>query len=58
MIKDPYEKVNLADKYPEKARELMARLNYYAKVAMPPKGSYELNRPPGWKPPKVWGEAD
>jgi arylsulfatase A-like enzyme len=58
IAEDPYEKVNLVDKYPEKTKELSDRLDHYAKTAVPPKGSYEIKLPPNWKPPKIWGEPD
>jgi len=58
IAQDPYEKIDLADKYPEKLQELVARLEYYAKAAVPAKGDYATTRPAGWKPPKVWGEPD
>ncbi|MHC4445791.1 MAG: arylsulfatase B [Planctomycetota bacterium] len=58
LAKDPSEKVNLADKYPQKVKELIVRLDRYAKAAVPPKGSYEMDKPPNFKSPKVWGETD
>jgi len=58
IARDPSEKVNLADKHPEKVKELVARLTHYARMSVPPKGSYEIKRPPDWKPPKVWGETN
>ena len=53
LAEDPYEKNNLAGSFPEKVQELCARLDVYAKEALPP----ILNRkPPGFKNPAVWGE--
>jgi arylsulfatase A-like enzyme len=52
---DPYQQTNLADKMPDKARELRARLDGYARQAAPP-----LIRPMAkdFKTPKVWGEKE
>jgi arylsulfatase A-like enzyme len=52
---DISESINLAEKFPEKARELRVRLDALAAQAVPPK-----SRPaaPGFKSPKVWGEQD
>ena len=55
LAADPYEKTNLAEKNPEKLKELQARLAAYAKAAAPAKGG---PRPPGFQVPKVWGEKD
>ena len=52
---DPYEKTNLAEKFPEKVKELKERLDEYAKQAAPPKGGAKPKR---YKAPKVWGEND
>jgi arylsulfatase A-like enzyme len=51
---DPYEKTNLADKEPEKVRQLKARLDAYAREAAPPKSAAQS---PDFKVPKVWGES-
>ncbi|MBI4623064.1 MAG: arylsulfatase [Verrucomicrobia bacterium] len=53
LAQDPYEKVNLAAKNPEKLRELRARLDAFAKEAAPPKLA---PRAAGFTSPKVWGE--
>ena len=55
LAADPYEKTNLAEKNPEKLKELQARLDGYAKAAVPAKGG---PRPADFKVPKVWGEKD
>ncbi|HJZ56346.1 MAG TPA: arylsulfatase [Gemmataceae bacterium] len=52
---DPYEKTNLADKNPEKVTELRAKLDAYAKQAVPPKAK---PKPKDFVTPKVWGEKD
>ena len=53
LATDPSEKTNLADKEPERVRELRARLDAYARQAIPPKAA-----PKGkdFQSPKVWGE--
>lgn len=51
---DPYEKTNLAEKNPEKVKELKARLDAYIKVTVPSK---QAPAPAGFKSPKVWGES-
>jgi len=52
---DPYEKKNLADKEPDKLKELRARLAAFAKEAVPPKNK---PKPKDFMSPKVWGEKD
>jgi arylsulfatase A-like enzyme len=52
---DPYEQTNLADKQPDKLKELQARLAAFAKQAVPPKAR---PRPADFVVPKVWGEKD
>jgi arylsulfatase A-like enzyme len=52
---DPYEKTNLADKNPEKVKELKAVLAGFAKQAVPPKAR---PKPKDFVAPKVWGEKD
>jgi arylsulfatase A-like enzyme len=52
---DPYEKTNLADKEPEKLKELQARLAAFAKQAAAPKAR---PKPADFVTPKVWGEKD
>jgi hypothetical protein len=37
-------------------KALLARLDAYAKEAVPPRGG--RGRPKGFKAPKVWGEKD
>lgn len=53
LKRDPYEKNNLAEKNPQKAKELRARLDAYAKAAVPTK---QAPAPAGFKAPAVWGE--
>jgi arylsulfatase A-like enzyme len=55
LADDPFEKTNLADKQPERVKELLARLDAYHKAAVPAKGGPQ---PAGYKAPKVWGEKD
>jgi arylsulfatase A-like enzyme len=52
---DPYEKTNLADKNPEKLKELKEVLAGFAKQAVPPKAQ---PKPADFVSPKVWGEKD
>jgi arylsulfatase A-like enzyme len=52
---DPYEKANLADKNPEKVKELRATLAAFARQAVPPKNR---PKPADFVSPKVWGEKD
>jgi len=52
---DPYEKTNLAEKHPDKVKELKDKLAGYAKQAVAPKAS---PKPPGFVTPKVWGEGE
>jgi arylsulfatase A-like enzyme len=52
---DPFEKTNLADKHPEKVKELRAKLDAFAKQAVAPKAK---PRPADFVVPKVWGEKD
>jgi arylsulfatase A-like enzyme len=52
---DPYEKTNLAEKNPEKFKELKDVLAAYAKQAVTPKSK---PKPADFVSPKVWGEKD
>jgi arylsulfatase A-like enzyme len=52
---DPYEKTNLAEKNPEKFKELKDVLAAYAKQAVAPKSK---PKPADFVSPKVWGEKD
>ena len=52
---DPYEKTNLAQKNPDKVKQLRARLDSYAKAAVPSKLAPAA---PGFKAPAVWGEQE
>lgn len=52
---DPYEKTNLADKQPDKVRELRAHLAKFAEQAVAPKAK---PKPKDFVTPKVWGEKD
>jgi len=54
---DPYEKNNLAEKYPQKFQELKHRLEQYAKEAVKP--NIPPNRmPKDFKVPKAWGHPE
>ena len=50
---DPYEKTNLADKHPDRVKELRAQLSAFAKQAVAPKAK---PKPKDFVTPKVWGE--
>ena len=52
---DPFEKTNLADKHPEKVTELRAKLDAFARQAVPPKSR---PKPADFVVPKVWGEKE
>ncbi|HET6576180.1 MAG TPA: arylsulfatase [Fimbriiglobus sp.] len=52
---DPYEKTNLADKHPDKVKELRARYDAYAAQAVPSKNR---PRPKDFVAPRVWGEKE
>lgn len=52
---DPYEKTNLADKQPEKRKELQTALNKLAKQAVAPKAKPKAK---DFVSPKIWGEKD
>jgi len=52
---DPYEKTNLAEKHPDKVKDLRTRYDTYAKQAVPPKGK---PKPADFATPKVWGVRD
>ena len=57
LSEDPYEKNNLADKYPQKFRELKHRLEQYAAEAVKP--NIPPNRmPKDFKVPEIWGHPD
>jgi len=57
LSEDPYEKNDLADKYPQKFRELKRRLEQYAAEAVKP--NIPPNRmPKDFKVPKAWGHRD
>lgn len=55
LADDPSEKLNLAQKHPEKVKELRARYEVFAKQQVAPKTS---PRAKGFKSPLVWGEKD
>jgi hypothetical protein len=50
---DPYEKTNVASQHPEKVQELRARLDAYAKAALPPKSAPKAA---DFQTPAVWGQ--
>jgi arylsulfatase A-like enzyme len=52
---DPYEKTNLAEKNPDRLKELRGKLAAFAKQAVPPKAK---PKPADFVSPKVWGEKD
>jgi len=54
---DPYEKNNLVAKYPDKVKELMARLDDYAERAVIPQ-KLTAPKPPLDYQPEVWGEFE
>ncbi|UCD30351.1 MAG: arylsulfatase, partial [Planctomycetota bacterium] len=58
ITKDPGETTNLADNYPVKVKELMERLKFYEKQALPPKNKAKSRRRGNFKAPKVWGERN
>jgi len=53
IAEDPNEKTNLAAQQPDKAQDLLARLNTYGGAAVPPKSAPKA---PDFQTPKVWGE--
>lgn len=55
MKNDPYETTNLADKDPDRVKTLKAKLDEYARQAVPPRSQ---PKPAGFQSPKVWGEKD
>jgi len=57
IAEDPYEKNNMADKYPQKFQELKRRLEHYANEAVKP--NIPPNRmPKDFKVPKAWGHPE
>jgi arylsulfatase A-like enzyme len=55
LAQDLSEKHDLSAEKPEKARELRARYDALAKQAAKPANA---PKPPGYTPPKVWGEKE
>lgn len=55
LAEDLSEKTNLAAQHPDKVKELRARLEAFAKQAVPPKTAPKTA---DFKTPKVWGEKD
>lgn len=53
LAADPSEKTNLADREPDRVRELRARLDAYARQAVPPKSAPKAKT---FQSPKIWGE--
>ena len=53
LTEDISEKHNLADKHPDKVKELRTRLDAFAQQAVPPKSS---PKSAAFQTPKVWGE--
>jgi arylsulfatase A-like enzyme len=58
LSRDPEEKTNLAEQNPDRTRELLGRLDSYARQAVPPKGGAADTRPASFRVPEVWGEAN
>jgi arylsulfatase A-like enzyme len=54
LAADPFEQTNLAAGQPERVRELRARLDAYARQAVPPKARPKADE---FKSPKVWGDG-
>lgn len=52
---DPFEKTNLAEKHPDRVKELQGKLAAFAKQAVPPKAK---PKPADFVTPKVWGEKE
>jgi arylsulfatase A-like enzyme len=55
LAEDISEQKNLADKHPDKVKELRARLEAFAKQAVAPKSAPKAAN---FQSPKVWGEKD
>jgi arylsulfatase A-like enzyme len=55
LVDDPNETTNLAAKYPDKVRELRARLDAFAQQAVAPKSAPKAS---SFQSPKIWGEMD
>src|SRR5439155_22198448 len=55
LADDPYEKTNLAERHPEKVKELRTRYDALARQAVPPKGGGA--KPADFQSPRVWGEG-
>jgi arylsulfatase A-like enzyme len=55
LAEDPNEKNNLAASNPDKVAELRKKLDELATQAVPPKSAPKA---PGFKTPRVWGQAD
>jgi arylsulfatase A-like enzyme len=57
IAEDPNEAANLAEKHPEKVKELSDRLEHYRGEAVEPKGGGG-GAPRNFKAPPVWGEFE
>ena len=55
LADDPYEKTNLAERSPDRVKELRARYESYARQAVAPQSKPQ---DPTFKTPKVWGEKE
>lgn len=55
---DPHEKSDLSAAHPERVKELLGRLDRYARQAVPPNGGPNSPQRAGWQSPAVFGEAD
>jgi arylsulfatase A-like enzyme len=58
LSEDPEETHDRASSQPETVRELLERLNTYARAAAAPKGGDNDPLPPDWKAPAVFGEQE
>ncbi|MBI1748885.1 MAG: arylsulfatase [Acidobacteria bacterium] len=58
IAQDPYEETNMAGKHPEKVQELLARLQFYERQAVPGKRTLSPDPPARFKAPTVWGEKE
>jgi arylsulfatase A-like enzyme len=56
LAHDPSEDHDLADKEPARVKELFERLCTYSRQAAPFEGGALDAKPPGYQPPKVWGD--
>jgi arylsulfatase A-like enzyme len=55
LATDPGERENLASRHPEIVQRLAARLEAFAREALPPKAEVA---PEGFRAPRVWGQPN